>query len=250
MLSEEKILENWEKFLGYIEMVGEERKEKLKNFYLKHQDFLVLMPASNKKSYHNAFPGGYVDHVNRVVEAALKIEKVWREMEVVDTFSTEEVVFAALNHDLGKMGDGEKYFYIPSQDEWRKKNMGEMYTFNKQIGFMSVPDRSIFLLTQEGISISQNEWLAIKLHDGLYDQANEAYLKSFSPETKLRTSLPYIIHQADLLAARVEFEMEWLPQFQPNQPKSENFELKKKSTKEKALSSVKSEKLSNLLKNL
>jgi hypothetical protein len=33
---------------------------------------------------------------------------------------------------------------------------------------------------------------------------------SWSPETKLRTSLPYIIHQADLLAARIEFEREWL----------------------------------------
>jgi hypothetical protein len=33
---------------------------------------------------------------------------------------------------------------------------------------------------------------------------------SWSPETKLRTSLPFIIHQADLMAARIEFEREWL----------------------------------------
>ena len=33
------------------------------------------------------------------------------------------------------------------------------------------------------------------------------------PEQKPRTSLPFIIHQADLMAARIEFEKEWLPKF-------------------------------------
>ena len=33
--------------------------------------------------------------------------------------------------------------------------------------------------------------------------------KKRMPETKLRTSLPHIIHQADLLAAYIEFEREW-----------------------------------------
>jgi hypothetical protein len=75
---------------------------------------------------------------------------------------------------------------------------------------MTVPDRGLWLLSQLGIEVSKNEWLAIKLHDGLYDDANKPYLMSWSPETKLRTSLPYIVHQADLLAARVEFEREWL----------------------------------------
>jgi hypothetical protein len=36
---------------------------------------------------------------------------------------------------------------------------------------------------------------------------------SFSPETKPRTALPFILHQADLMAARIEFEEEWLPKF-------------------------------------
>ena len=36
------------------------------------------------------------------------------------------------------------------------------------------------------------------------------------PEQKPRTSLPYILHQADMLAARVEWEMEWLPKFSEN----------------------------------
>ena len=40
------------------------------------------MPASHKKAYHNAFPGGYIDHVNRVVSGALAINKVWKEFGI------------------------------------------------------------------------------------------------------------------------------------------------------------------------
>jgi hypothetical protein len=62
-------------------------------------------------------------------------------------------------------------------------------------------------------SIHLMKWLAIQTHDGLYDKANEKYLLNFMPEQKPRTSLPFILHQADLMAARIEFEREWLPKF-------------------------------------
>jgi len=73
--------------------------------------------------------------------------------------------------------------------------------------------------------------LAIKLHDGLYDEANKPYLLTWMPETKPRTSLIYIVHQADLMAARIEFEHEWLPKFKSNLPNQEkNFKLESKET--------------------
>jgi len=132
--------------------------------------------------------------------------------------------------------------------------MGEMYQFNKKIPYMSVPDRSIFLLTQAGIKLSYNEHLAIKLHDGLYDPANESYFKSFMVETKPRTSLIYIIHHADMMASRIEFEKEWLHTFKNSvdEPKK-NYTLssnKKSSTKSKALNTIKSEGLKNLFDKL
>ena len=51
----EKISSNWEIFKGYItKYIKGDRKEQLLEFYNKHQDELVLMPASHKKAYHNA----------------------------------------------------------------------------------------------------------------------------------------------------------------------------------------------------
>ena len=80
----------------------------------------------------------------------------------------------------------------------------------KKLPFASVPDRTLFLLQQHDIYYSFNEMLAIQTHDGLYDQGNEKYLKGFMPEQRPRTSLPFILHQADMLASRVEWEKQWL----------------------------------------
>jgi hypothetical protein len=96
--------------------------------------------------------------------------------------------------------------------------------------------------------------LAIQTHDGLYDSANEKYLKAFMPEQKPRTSLPFILHQADMMAARIEFEIEWLPKFSKNSvdtPKK-NYTLNSniKSSKTKALNSVSSPGLKNMLDSL
>ena len=250
----EQISSNWETFhSNIVKYIKGDRQTQLLSFYTQHQEELVLMPASHKKAYHNAFPGGYIDHVNRVVECALQLHKVWDEMGAdTTTYTIEELVFAAINHDLGKMGDGVEYAHIPSKDEWRKKNMGEMYKFNNSIAYMSVPERSIKLLVDNDIKLTQNEWLTIRLHDGLYDPSNEPYLKNYMPELKPRTSLVFIVHQADLMASRIEFEREWLPKFNNKEIKKDNFKVKPKSmnSKSKALSSIKSEGLKNLFEEL
>ena len=254
-LTAEQIQNNWNIFIGNINAhISSPRKEKLVEFYETYAERVMLMPAAHKKEYHNAFPGGYVEHVNRVVRCALKQAKLWEsEGADMDTFTTEELVFAAINHDLGKMGDEEHESYIPQTDKWRKEKLGEDYMFNKAVPFASVPDRGLFLLQSHGIQYSFNEMVAIQTHDGLYDEGNKKYLFAFQPEQKPRTSLPFILHQADLMAARIEFEREWLPKFKNSvPPQEENFTLKetKKSTKDKALSQLESKGLMDLFDKL
>jgi len=254
-LTAEQIQSNWVEFIGYIEdHIQSPRKEKLIEFYQKYEDRLVLMPAAHKKEYHNAFPGGYIDHVNRVITGALHLHTLWGKMGAdLNTYTKEELVFSALNHDLGKMGDEENDSYIPQTDEWRRNKLGEDYMFNTKVPFASVPDRGLFLLQSHGIPYSFNEMITIQTHDGLYDEGNKKYLMSYTPEQKPRTSLPFIVHQADLMAARIEFEKEWLPKFNGEtiEAPKKSFVLENKiATKQKALGTVKSEGLKNLLDSL
>jgi hypothetical protein len=255
-LTAEQIQSNWEIFLNNIEVhITGERKDQLLKFYEKYGDRIMMMPAAHKKEYHSAFPGGYVDHVNRVVRCALKQSELWKSEGCdMSTFTEEELVFSAINHDLGKMGDANHEAYIPQTDKWRRDKLGEDYMFNKELAFSAVPDRGLYLLQDNGIKYTFNEMIAIQTHDGLYDPANDKYLKGYMPEQKPRTSLPFILHQADMMAARIEFEVEWLPKFKNSVDASKkNFTLdnnKKTSTKNKALSSIKSEGLQNIFDKL
>ena len=75
------------------------------------------------------------------------------------------------------------------------------------------------------------------------------------PEQKPRTSLPFILHQADMMAARIEFEIEWLPKFSKNSVamSKKNYTLKsnkKQNMKSKALNSVSSPGLKSMLDSL
>ena len=259
MITPEQILSNWEKFLGYIDLyIMGDRGVKLKAFYEQYSERFMMMPAAHKPQYHNCFPGGYIDHVNRVINGALKIHNVWQDMGTMDTYSVEELVFSAMNHDLGKFGTFEQEAYLPQTDQWRKEKLNEPYMFNDRLEFMSVPDRGLYILSELDIPVTKNEMLAIKLHDGLYDEANKPYLMSWMPETKPRTSLIYIVHQADLMAARIEFEREWLPKLLGPKSQESNFKLtksesttksKKEPIKTKALGNVKSEGLKNVMSN-
>jgi hypothetical protein len=211
MLSAEQIQANLQKFYAIIEKyISEPRTTKLLALYQSQEDNLAFAPASSRASYHNAFPGGYVDHVNRVVESALKVTQLWEDMGATINFTTEELVFSAINHDLGKLGRDGQPAYIPNDSEWHVKNQGAIYKPNTELAFIPIQDSSLFILQQAGLELTFNEWVAIKTHDGLYDDGNKAYLISSQNESKLRCSLPLILHQADILAARVEWEKEWI----------------------------------------
>ena len=100
-LSAEQIQQNYDSFIANIETyISSPRKEKLLQYYQSIQEHLVLAPAAIRESNHNCMPGGYVDHVNRVVAAALDMHKLWSNYgESANTYTEEELVFAAINHD-------------------------------------------------------------------------------------------------------------------------------------------------------
>ena len=242
-LSAEQIQKNYEKHLRIVETYIGDRKEQVLSMIKHMEDTYVMAPASGKSWYHSAFAGGYVDHVNRVVEYAVKQSRLYQEMGGTVDYTEEELVFAALFHDLGKLGDGEQPNYIPQTDKWRQDKLSEMYTFNPDLDFMLIPDRSLFILQKFGIKVSQKEFLAIRCHDGVFDKANEAYFFSHVESSRQKTSIISILHSADFLASKVEYDM-WKRNGGSTTPKVQ----KTQSTTGKSVKS--SEGLTNMLKNL
>jgi hypothetical protein len=242
-LTAEKIQTNYQKHLKIIDTYIGDRKDSIKEMLSHMEENYVMAPASGKTWYHNAFAGGYVDHVNRVVEYAVKQSRLYEEMGGTIDYTEEELVFAALFHDLGKMGDGDQPNYIPQTDKWRQDKLSEMYTFNPDLDFMLIPDRSLFILQKFGIKVSQKEFLAIRCHDGVFDKANEAYFFSHVESSRQKTSIISVLHSADFLASKVEYDI-WKRNGGTSTPK------RPKTTSTVGKSVKSSEGLSNMLKNL
>ena len=207
-LDETQIADNWLTLMDVIDKEFDgDRRDKLVEMYTFFQDRMMLMPASSFEHFHNCFAGGYVDHIIRVVQFASEQYDTWNRMgSECSGYTREELIFAALNHDLGKVGTQEHEMYKPNPSDWHRKNQGKIYEINPEIPFMSVPDRSLLLLQEFGIKFTQNEMMGIKLHDGLYDDANKPYFIAFRPESRMRINLPIILHHADHMASQIEYE--------------------------------------------
>ena len=95
---------------------------------------------------------------------------------------------------------------IVSEDK-AKEVIDKLNSKNVSFVHMDVTDRSFFLLQQYGIKYSTREFYGIRLADGMYVKANEAYLKTSMPNMMLRTHLPIIIHQGDMMATYYERDM-------------------------------------------
>ena len=134
-LTAEELSNNYDKFVNVIKTeIDGERGERLLQFYDSVSERLVTAPASGNINYHNCFAGGYVDHVLNVVDAALKLFEVWKASGGTITYTREELVFAAINHDLGKIGDLDHDYYIPNPSEWHRKNQGKIIKLTFLLG--------------------------------------------------------------------------------------------------------------------
>ena len=179
----EDVDRQWDLLMNTInDYIESPRKEKLTKMYEGLAEKICTAPASSHSTRHNCFPGGYIDHVNRVVKCSLELYSTWQTAGAnVSNFTKEELVFAALNHDLGKIGNAKEDYYIPNDSDWHVKR-GQVYKING----------------------SENEFLAIKLHDGLYSKGNESYLMGGLPEFSLNCDMPILLHHADHLATLIE----------------------------------------------
>lgn len=193
-LSEAQILKNKEIIENLVKSTwGDDRREKIQAMlsgFVGEEFFLA--PASHKEEYHACYPGGLAEHTLRVVKNLRNLAKTL----AAERYPTETLDFVALFHDLGKTGDGEQPYYIPHPNEWHRKQ-GTLYQVNPEIQFMPTQERSLYLLQRHCIDLTSDEYLAIRLHDGQYDETNKRY-------SMKEPDLALLLHFADRWATAQE----------------------------------------------
>ena len=78
-LTAEQIQINWNTLIEIIDShIGDDRRENLLKMYDDFKDRMMFAPASGKAAFHNAMPGGYVEHILHIVNHSLELKELWR----------------------------------------------------------------------------------------------------------------------------------------------------------------------------
>ena len=230
-LTPEHLQHNWNNLIRLLEVnFSGERLENLLKMYDYFEERMMFAPASGREHFHNSHAGGYVEHVIHVATSALKIKAVWEQTGATIDFTDEELVFAALHHDLGKVGDLSEDYYSPNDSDWHRKNQGLIYKHNPNLEYMTVTDRALYLLQHFNVKLTNNEYIGLRLTDGMYEEANKSYYIAYQPERQLRTNIAYILHQADMMATHIEKDFWMRGDYMPK-PKKEKVEQSNKANK-------------------
>lgn len=190
-LTAEQIDTNWQRYKMLCGKLGE-RSEPALAMCDSLGERLVFCPASSRAHYHLAIPGGLVDHSLRVFVNARNIVKAFSW-----DIPLESLIVASLFHDLGKVGSDQLDNYVVQTDSWKRDNRGENYTYNKELTYMNVPLRSVWLCQRFGVRLTYEETIAIYLNDGFVVDQNKEYCLKEPP-------LATAIWMADYVSTRQE----------------------------------------------
>jgi hypothetical protein len=191
-LSEDEIIKNAKIVEKIIDGFKSPRRELVKKMFSEIGTQFFTSPASSRKDFHGCFSGGLADHSLRVI---INLRKIAQAL-CPDEYDKDVLDFVGLVHDLGKIGDVSKPLYIVNPSEWHRDH-GQLYSINNDLDFMTIEDRTIFLLQKFSIILTNDEFLAIKLSDGQYVESNRKYAMK-------ETSLALLLHSADRFACQEE----------------------------------------------
>ena len=166
-----------------LKEIVKERKEQFDELiaFMENETAWLTSPASTK--YHLCEEGGLLKHSINVAETMLKIKNA-----IALDISDESCVIVALLHDLGKVGMPGRPQYLINEPSEKQMKYGYKpdypYRFNKELTYLSVPVRSIYL-AMKYIDLTEEEVQAIVYHDGQYVEDNRSCATHEAPLTLL-----------------------------------------------------------------
>lgn len=179
-LTKEQIVKNTKKYLSTAKKY-DFLTEELQNFL---GEELIKAPASTMIKLHNAFEGGLIDHILRVMKKAYHLnENLLPEMQI----PIESLVKVVYVYQLGKVK-----LYIPNKSQWHKENQGKMYEFNENLVSMRIGERSAYYALNFGVKLSDDEYAAIVNHDKIDDAQSEWHNNTLGDILKMASKLAII----------------------------------------------------------
>jgi hypothetical protein len=183
-LTKEQIVANTEKYIATGKKMGfltPELEELLGTNF-------IGAPSATDTKYGNAFEGGLVDHILRVMGIAYKINE---SLDEADKISVVSLVKAVYLFQIGKC-----CLFKPKNSDWHNER-GTWYEYNEDLTSMSLGERSIWYCMKGGVELTEAEYIAILNHDKTDDKQSQHH----------NNDLGIILSMANKLAINKEKEL-------------------------------------------
>lgn len=156
-------------------------------------DFFTA-PASTK--YHGAFPGGLCEHSLTVADALFKLLETF-DPHGVTGIDDSSIILVALLHDVCKAN-----FYTETVRR-QKDASGKWVDVRTYVIDDTTPmghgEKSLYLLLQTGLKLSDHEAAAIRWHMGAYHDGDQ---RKTLDQAFTKYPLAMFLHMADLVASQ------------------------------------------------
>lgn len=170
---------------GLIKQFSPDRQAEVNEFFSGPMgEQFMTAPASSRRHFHYAFPGGLLAHSINVITNMARIAGAL----CPGRWTNEKLIFVGLFHDVGKAGTVGSPYYLQVSERW-KRERGEFYEV-QQDEWMPSAEKGLYVLQQHGIALDHEEYMAIRLNDGSGPVENKPYSMKEPP-------LALITHWAD-----------------------------------------------------
>ena len=170
-LSKEILVSNFSKYKKrLITYVGEREAESIIE-ELGGDDAVMNATYANTENTGLAYDGSFTETVIALTVYAIKINNLLPEEKQV---SKESIAKVALLSQIGKV-----LLFKPQTNDWRRKNLGENYSYAELDGAIRVGERSMLIAMNSGVKFTEFEFEAMRIMDKQNENADN-YSKYFS----------------------------------------------------------------------
>ena len=179
---------------------NQNRKNLIISIYQKYLNIMYISPGLSDKTSKYYKQGGWLEYVTQVLNNSFNIKKMMVSNGYKLDFTDEELLVVCLFFNFGVLGTQHQPLMCKNDQNSYKYKNGMLYQFNSQLHYMKTFDRSLFLLNQQGLKLSLNEYLAIRLSWGLYQESDKIYFQMEKQNTTNKLNIVHILNSSIDLA--------------------------------------------------
>ena len=149
----EIIKKNWNTFKTILNRLDDENIDAMLE---KIGERICLAPANPNNKQYGCYPGG-------IVVASTKLAKA---MQALNEFhgtpvDIKSVYKVGLLHDIGRIGTLSDDWLLPQDSDWHREKLGNEFKVNTELPTMPHLHRTLLLLNQFQIKLSEEEFTAL-----------------------------------------------------------------------------------------